>query len=129
MLCKKLLLLKPSHIHNHLKREDKEKFRCKYKIKELIETEKDLDFLLEPLEKTIKSIENLNKVILKDKLYLKKNELVKSEWRDAARRIDHVLLVFSGIVVLLVPFFLFSKYFYENSFKSLNKLSSCGCNV
>ncbi len=78
MLCKKLLLLKPSHIHNHLKREDKEKFRCKYKIKELIETEKDLDFLLEPLEKTIKSIENLNKVILKDKLYLKKNVVKNS---------------------------------------------------
>jgi hypothetical protein len=86
----------------------------------------DVSLLSYNLIKAIKSVKSTVKYLNREKRDLNQIESIRIEWREAARRIDSVLFLASGLTVFSTPIFLFSAYFYEKPFL-INE--SCNCNL
>ena len=77
------------------------------------------------LSKILKSTKTTNKLLMNEKIQLYKIEQIRTEWKEAARRIDRLLFFLSVSIVTSVPIILFSKYLFKEPTK-LN--DSCRCN-
>ncbi len=82
--------------------------------------------ILRLLSKILKSTKTTNKLLMKEKIKLTKIEMIRTEWKEAARRIDRFLFMFSVCIIILVPIILFSKYLFIEPFK-LDR--TCKCNL
>ena len=83
------------------------------------------DLLNENIMSVKKLVEKTNKLIKKEKKITNQNIINLIEWKEAARRIDNILLVVSIIIVTLVPVYLFSGYVFSNIILTFSEKCSC----
>ncbi len=83
------------------------------------------DLLNENIMSVKRLVEKTNKLIKKEKKTQNQNLINLTEWKEAARRIDIILLAVSILVVTLVPVYLFSGYVFRNIILSFSEKCSC----
>jgi hypothetical protein len=83
------------------------------------------DLLNQNIMSVKKLVEKTNKLIKKEKKITNQHLINLIEWKEAARRIDNILLVVSIIIVTLVPAYLFSGYAFSNIILTFSEKCSC----
>lgn len=128
LLMKKLLLMHPLNAAATAPffiacKSPLQSFTCNHSLNEKpIQTQAQPDSeSIKLLKKTLKSIKKTNRILLNEKIKQNNVDLFKTEWKEAARRIDLVLFTVSACIVFIVPLILFSKYFFIEPQTLVNK--------
>lgn len=77
------------------------------------------------MKKLFKLIKNCAKLMEKERMRIKHDERMFTEWKEVARRFDIFLFVISIAIVHITPIYLFGKFFILSS--KQGPTNSCGC--
>ena len=81
----------------------------------------------QPFDLVLKLIKNTNKLLRRNKFERDITEITKTEWKEAALRIDKILFCLSALNVIVTPIILFTKYLFTNY--SISSSGNCQCNL
>ena len=75
--------------------------------------------------KILKIVQKFSKLLEKENKSLKKKEVLKNEWKEAAKRLDFVLFIAATAIIFSTPIYYFGPYLFQNDLKNIR--AACGC--